>query len=124
MTPPIVSSWSESPIEVVLPGITRQVVHGELQTLVRYVYLPGSVFPVHSHPEEQVTVVISGQIEFDVNGAKSILGPGHVAVIPANSPHGAIVIGDETVETINSLSPRRLSSPLGGTLRGSSSERG
>ena len=124
MTNPTISTWSDSPIEEVLPGITRQIVHGELQTMVRYVYLSGSVFPIHNHPEEQVTVVISGQIEFDVNGEKSILGPGQVAVNPANVPHGAKVIGSETVETFNSLSPRRLSSPLGGGPGESSRERG
>ena len=61
-------NWSEIPVEEVYPGITRQVVHGERQTLVRYVYQPGSVFPQHHHPQEQVTSVLSGRIEFDVAG--------------------------------------------------------
>lgn len=104
--------WQDTPVEHVLPGITRQVVQGERQTIVRYIYAPGSVFPVHSHPEEQVTVVLSGRIEFDVAGEIVELGPGGVAVIPPNVPHGAIVNGAEIVETINSMSPRRSSSPF------------
>ena len=105
-------AWTEIEPEHVLPGITRQVVHGERQTMVRYVYAPGSVFPVHAHPEEQVTVVVSGRIAFDVDGNSVELGAGQVAVIPPNVPHGAEVIGNETVETFNALSPRRHTDPL------------
>jgi quercetin dioxygenase-like cupin family protein len=106
------TSWDSIAADEVLPGITRQVIHGERQTMVRYVYAPGSIFPVHAHPEEQITVVVSGRIAFTVDGAERELGPGGVAVIPANVPHGARVIGAETVETFNSLSPRRLANPL------------
>ena len=107
-----VRSWSDIPAEVVLPGITRQVIHGERQTLVRYVYAPGSVFPEHAHPQEQVTAVLSGEIAFTVAGERRVLRAGEVAVLPGGVPHGAEVVGDETVETLNSLSPRRDADPL------------
>ena len=61
MTPPQTAAhtaWSSLPAESVLPGIERRVVQGERQTMVRYTYQPGSVFPSHSHPEEQITVVV------------------------------------------------------------------
>jgi quercetin dioxygenase-like cupin family protein len=111
-------AWHQIPAEDVFPGIARQIVHGERQTMVRYVYAPGSVFPMHQHPEEQITVVVSGRIRFDVGGKQVVLGPGGVAVIPANIPHGAVVVGDETVETYNALSPRRTSSPFAEPGRG------
>ncbi|ACZ40594.1 cupin domain-containing protein [Sphaerobacter thermophilus] len=104
-------AWDDIPDEEVYPGITRQVIHGERQTLVRYVYQPGSVFPQHHHPQEQVTAVLSGRIEFDVAGTRRVFGPGEVAVIPGDVPHGAQVVGDEVVETLNALSPRRDESP-------------
>jgi len=107
------SSWASIPAEEVFPGISRQVVHGESQTMVRYTYAPGSVFPIHEHPEEQITVVVSGQITFSVDGRDVTLAPDAVTVIPANVPHGARVVGSEPVETFNALSPRRLSSPFG-----------
>jgi quercetin dioxygenase-like cupin family protein len=109
---PTRATWSEIPAEEVLPGIARQIVHGERQTMVRYVYAPGSVFPTHAHPEEQVTVVVSGRIAFEIAGERHELGPGDVAVIPPNVPHGARVVGDQTVETFNALSPRRDTSPV------------
>jgi quercetin dioxygenase-like cupin family protein len=122
MPEPSVSAWSDTPIERVLPGITRQVIQGEQQTLVRYVYEPGAVFPMHVHPEEQVTIVISGHIEFNVDGSLTELGAGQVAVIPAGLPHGARVIGEETVETFNALSPRRETGPFAGSAGGLANE--
>ena len=104
-------TWGDVPAEEVYQGITRQVLHGERQTMVRYVYAPGSVFPVHSHPEEQVTVVVSGEIEFTIDGVAVVLRGGQAAVIPANMPHGARVIGNVAVETFNALSPRRERQP-------------
>ena len=111
-------SWSDIPATEVYPGISRQILNGNRQTMVRYVYQPGSVFPEHHHPEEQVTIVISGQIEFTVAGEKAVLTNGQAAVIPPNVPHGARVIGDEPVETFNAMSPRREQHPAPSTEMG------
>lgn len=108
----LMTNWSDVPAEIVTAGVIRQVVHGERQTMVRYVYAPGAVFPIHAHPQEQCTVVISGRIAFEIDGVITELGPGGVLVIPGNVPHGARVVGDETVESFNALSPRRETNPL------------
>lgn len=108
---PALTRWSAIPAEQVFPGVTRQTIQAANQTLIRYVYLPGAVFPDHHHPEEQVTAVLTGQIEFTVAGESYLLGPGDVATIPSNVPHGAKVIGSLTVETLNTLSPRRVVNP-------------
>jgi quercetin dioxygenase-like cupin family protein len=106
-----VVAWKDVATERAGDGIERQTIHGARQTLVRYCYAPGSVFPSHAHPEEQMTVVLSGRITFTV-GAKTVtLGPGEVATIPGGVPHGAAVTGDEPVETLNTLSPRRVHAP-------------
>lgn len=95
-----------------MEGVARQVIQGDRQTIVRYVYAAGAVFPVHFHPEEQCTIVISGRIQFEIDGDGFELGPGGVLIIPGGVPHGARVIGDETVESFNALSPRRETNPL------------
>ena len=106
-----VAAWAEAPAEEVLPGVVRQTVHGARQSLVRYRYAPGTVFPVHAHPEEQITAVLSGRLVFEVAGERRELGPGGVVVIPGGVPHGAAVVGAEPVETLNALSPRRPTGP-------------
>lgn len=109
---PAAIDWTIIPIEHPLEGIARQTVHGANQTLVRYIYQPGSVFPVHSHSEEQITIVLSGSIDFAVDGHPLTLSAGDVALIPANTPHGATVTTDDVVETLNTMAPRRSSAPL------------
>ena len=104
-------AWAELPTEAILPGVTRQVIHGTRESVVRYVYAPGAVFPRHSHSEEQVTLVVRGRIAFDVGDGRHELRPGEVLVIPGGVPHGAAVIGDAEVETFNALSPRRTINP-------------
>ena len=103
--------WSGIPVERPLDGVARQTLHSASQTLVRYVYQPGSVFPVHQHPEEQITIILSGTIDFTVDGAPVTLSTGECALIPANTPHGAKVTGSEVVETLNTMSPRRSTAP-------------
>ena len=94
-------SWQDIPADETLPGIVRQSVSGESFTVVRNTYQPGSVFPEHSHPEEQLTIVHSGEIEFTVGGETVLLKEGMLAVIPPGAPHGARVIGDIAVVSDN-----------------------
>lgn len=111
-------SWTSIPVSEPLPGVTRQVIQGERQTLVRYCYAPGVVFPVHQHPQEQMTAVLRGQLTFTLEDADGgldreiALGPGSVLVIPGDQRHGAAVVGEEDVETLNMLSPRRDADPV------------
>ncbi len=102
-----ISSWNELPEEEVYPGIFRQTISGEKQTMVRYRYAPGSVFPTHCHPQEQVTIVIGGTITFTVGDEVVTLTSGQAAIIPSSVEHGATVEGDSWVETFNAMSPRR-----------------
>jgi quercetin dioxygenase-like cupin family protein len=97
----IVAAWEDIDAAEVYPGIFRQVLVTTENTIGRYTYDPGCEFPVHEHPEEQVTIVHTGEIEFEVAGAPVILRAGQVAVIPGGTPHGARVTGSEVVITDN-----------------------
>jgi quercetin dioxygenase-like cupin family protein len=105
--------WSAVPSEEVYPGITRQTVHGRRSTIVRYVYQPGAVFPTHAHPEEQTTVVLTGRITFLSDGRETTLEAGQSLLVPPDLAHGARVEGDQVVESINVLAPRRERQPGG-----------
>jgi quercetin dioxygenase-like cupin family protein len=94
-------AWDSVEVTEVFPGIFRQAIVTRESTVVRYTYHPGCVFPVHQHPEEQVTIVHTGLIDFEVGGMQVTLRAGQVAVIPGGTPHGARVTGDEVVVTDN-----------------------
>jgi len=98
--------------EACKPGVKRAHWHGGPFTVIKYVYAPGSEFPEHSHDEDQVTVVVSGNIVFDVSGEKVELMPGETAYIPGGAPHSASVPkGGETVVSINVFHPPRKEHP-------------
>ena len=94
-------SWQDVEADEVFEGVVRQRLRGETFSLVRYTYAPGSVFPVHSHLEEQLTIVHSGEIEFTIGEEKVVLRGGMIGIIPGGVPHGAHVLGDEPVVSDN-----------------------
>jgi quercetin dioxygenase-like cupin family protein len=49
---------------------------------------PDIVLPMHRHPHEQISYVISGRFEFTVGDETTILGPGMAALIPGGVTHG------------------------------------
>lgn len=61
-----------------LDGMTIGEVHLDADTTV----------PMHSHPHEQVTYVITGRFEFTIDGDTTVLEPGMAAMIPGGAMHG------------------------------------
>lgn len=46
------------------------------------------VLPMHSHPHEQITHVISGRYQFTVGDQTTVMEPGMTALIPSGVVHG------------------------------------
>lgn len=67
---------------------------------------PSSGFPSHGHPEEQISIVREGTMEFEVGSMKRIVGPGDVIIIPPNMPHAGRT-GDSVCRLIDIFSPAR-----------------
>lgn len=77
-----------SPVEFV-PGLVFRPVVGE-QLMASFVrFGPNTEAPVHTHMEEQISVVLEGELEFDLAGERRIMRPGMAVVIPPGVPHGA-----------------------------------
>ena len=63
-------------------------------------------------PVRSVSFVLQGTMEFDIDGEIFLLGPGEVLSIPADAPHTARIIGDETVINVDArTNARRLPVP-------------
>jgi quercetin dioxygenase-like cupin family protein len=100
--------WDEVELETVNPQMQRRIVTGERLTVARIYFKDGFLVPMHSHEQEQVTQVISGNMRFTIGDNREKvfeLGPGDVIVIPSKVPHEALCIGD--VEEMDTWSPRR-----------------
>ena len=61
--------------------------------------------PEHQHPHEQITHILSGELEMMIGGEKILFTAGSVHVIPSNTPHGAVAISD--CKVIDAFSPAR-----------------
>jgi len=102
----LVTDWTKIPVEHVAEGIRRQMVVGEKVMVCRFTFDPFVVTDVHSHPHEQITMVMAGKVKFTVDGLSVIAAPGDVLHFPSNNSHGATML-DEEVVLIDIFSPIR-----------------
>jgi quercetin dioxygenase-like cupin family protein len=100
-------SPGDHPTVEMLPGITRTVIaSGERAMVVRFELEKDAVLPDHSHPHEQMGLVISGALELTVAGETRTLQAGASYVAPANSTHSAIAVERSIV--VDVFSPPRV----------------
>src|SRR5712691_10743141 len=57
-------NWSTIPIEHPAEGIERQMFVGEKLMICRFRFAPFLVTPEHSHPHEQMSLVVTGRVRF------------------------------------------------------------
>jgi len=99
-------NWSSIPVEYPAEGIERQMVVGERMMICRFRFAPFLVTPEHTHPHEQMSMVISGRVRFFVAGEERLALPGDVLHFPSNCLHGATMM-DEEVVIIDIFTPLR-----------------
>lgn len=102
---PVVTSFDALPREQLSPDIIRQALHGEKTTLSRWTLKAGSGVPMHSHPNEQATVILSGRSVAKSGGKTYDLGPGDVILFPPNVEHEFKVTEDAVI--LDFFAPRR-----------------
>ena len=86
-------------------GSEAQIISGEHMHLIRAVYEPGSTYPMHSHPHEQFSLLLSGRILLTVGDETREIGPGDGWYAASNVPHGGQIIGDEKAVFVDVYSP-------------------
>jgi quercetin dioxygenase-like cupin family protein len=105
MQEPQLIEWDQADFEEARPGIFGSTVHTPQLTTILYRYDPGSSWEEHEHPQDQVTTVLEGSIDFVVGGQAAHLTPGKLATIPAGVSHSATVPETGAV-TLNVLTRR------------------
>ena len=88
------------------PGVRRRTLHAQRMTLSEYTFDPGATFPLHRHPQEQVTLVEAGEVHLTVAGATETLAAGAWSVVPGGVEHG-ITAGADGARIVAIVSPRR-----------------
>lgn len=98
-------SWNDIPEEQVNPELARKVIHTPSMTILRISFKKGAIVPLHNHVHEQVTMIESGALRFELGGEEFILPHGSVLRIPPNAPHVAQALED-SVSTELFVPPR------------------
>jgi quercetin dioxygenase-like cupin family protein len=103
---PFTVDWSDAMFSEVRPGIWGATYHTPQLTVTYYRYEAGSSWEEHQHPEDQITSVIEGEIDFVVAGKPVHLSTGELAALPGGVPHSATV-GARGARTLNVYTSRQ-----------------
>lgn len=78
-------------------SVLRRFVNGERMTVARVAFTAGSAVAAHRHENEQFAVVLSGAMEFTVEGVAVVVRAGEALHLAANEFHGARALEDAVV---------------------------
>lgn len=88
------------------PGVTATIAWGEKLMLSLVTLEPGAVVAPHSHPHEQMGLMVSGTMELTIGDETRILSAHDMYVIPGGVTHSAKG-GAEGALALDAFSPPR-----------------
>jgi quercetin dioxygenase-like cupin family protein len=91
---------------VLAPGVTAKIASGERMMLSLVTLAPDAVVPMHSHPHEQMGMLVSGTLELTIEGETRALSGNGMFFIPGGVPHAAKA-GPGGAVTLEAFSPPR-----------------
>jgi quercetin dioxygenase-like cupin family protein len=86
--------WQDVELEQLNPLLQRQLVVGEAVMVARVLLKKGSLVPLHSHMNEQITYILEGTLQFQIDGREIVVRAGEVLCIPPHMPHAALALED------------------------------
>jgi quercetin dioxygenase-like cupin family protein len=104
------SAYFPSPEELarhtISPGVELRTCACEKMTLSQASLRAGAVVAEHSHPHEQVGMVLEGRVVFFIGKEEKTLGPGDLFRIPGGVPHKVTVL-DQPARVLDIFHPVR-----------------
>lgn len=97
---------SQRTAKELLPGISVRTFWGERMLLSLVDLEAHATIPPHSHPHEQVGIVVSGRMELTVDGETREVAPGDVYVVPGGVTH-SVRMGAEPCQVAETFAPVR-----------------
>jgi quercetin dioxygenase-like cupin family protein len=102
-------TFDELPSEQPFAGITRRALTTSHMTITSYAFEPGATFPLHSHSQEQWTLVERGSVEMTIAGEATPMVPGDWSLVDPEVQHG-ITAGEDGARILAIIAPPRASS--------------
>ena len=88
-----------------VPGMFAKIVHTDNMSLIRWRILKDAKLPEHSHPHEQVTLVLKGKLLLTVDNKEYALKQGDFLPIKSNIVHSGLA--QEECDVIDLFNPVR-----------------
>ncbi len=88
------------------PGVTARIASGEKVMFSLVTLAPGAVVPEHSHPHEQMGMMVSGTMSLTVGGETRTLSGSGIYLVPGGVLHKAVA-GPEGAVALDAFSPPR-----------------
>jgi len=90
----------------IFPGVNIFTAAGHHMMLSLVEFQPGAVVEPHSHPHEQMGMLLEGELTFTIGGETKTLQPGEMWRIPGGVIHSAVA-GDQPVKALDVFHPIR-----------------
>ncbi|MFN7996881.1 MAG: cupin domain-containing protein [Bryobacteraceae bacterium] len=87
-------TWDAIPKEVLSERIGRKIITGEKAMVAQVFLAKGAIVPEHQHESEQLTYILEGALQFQLEGREVVVSKGQVLHIPSNVPHRAVALED------------------------------
>lgn len=90
----------------IFPGVNIFTTAGEKMMLSLVEFEPRAIVQPHSHPHEQMGMLLEGELTFTIGGQTQTLKPGEMWRIPGGVVHSAVA-GDQPVKALDVFHPVR-----------------
>ncbi len=87
-------TWDSMEKEVLSETISRKIISGERAMVAQVFLAKGAVVPEHHHESEQLTYILEGALQFQIDGKEIVVSKGQVLRIPSHMPHRAVALED------------------------------
>ena len=99
-------SREDCSIHNIFPGVDIYTTAGERLMLSFVEFEANAVVEMHSHPHEQMGLLLEGELIFTIGDEEHVVTPGQMWRIPGDVPHKAVA-GDSPVKALDVFSPVR-----------------
>lgn len=87
-------TWDQMEKEVLSDTISRKLVSGDKAMVAQVFLAKGAIVPEHFHESEQITYILDGALQFELEGKEVVVHKGQVLRVPSNVPHRAVALED------------------------------
>ena len=94
------------PPKTLAPGVTAKIASGEKLMFSLVTLVPGAVVQTHSHPHEQMGMMVTGTMEFTIAGETRLLAGNEIYLVPRGIPHSAKA-GPASAVALDAFAPPR-----------------